>query len=127
MPLPSGATRMRDSVSGTCLTQTTVFNVFISGGKRHAPMRRAWAPPLKPRIARRSPSERRAHLSSDGSSSLEPLEDEGAVGAAEAEGIGQGVLEADPPRLVGDEVEVAVGVGVLVVDGGRQHLVAQGQ
>ena len=52
---------------------------------------------------------------------------QGAVGAAEPERVAERVRHLGLARRVGHEVEVALGVGVLVVDGGRQHVVPQGQ
>jgi hypothetical protein len=53
-------------------------------------------------------------------------EEQGTVGAAEAEGVRHGVFEICFSGVVGDEVH-AVGLGVLIfeVDGGRQNLIAQ--
>src|SRR5262245_15325307 len=44
---------------------------------------------------------------------LSSLEDEAAVGSAETEGVGEGVLDGGPAGLVGDVVEVALRVGLL--------------
>jgi len=55
-------------------------------------------------------------------------EEESAVGAAEAEGVGHSVFEAGFAGVVGDEIHAGrVGVGVLEIDGGWQDLVAQGE
>ena len=64
-----------------------------------------------------------------GHKTLRPaLEDQRAVGAAEAEGIRQGVVERRLAGLVGNEVH-SVGIGILVleIDRGRQYLLAQRQ
>src|SRR5581483_9713763 len=48
-----------------------------------------------------------------------------SVGPAKAEGIRHGVLQGGLPRLVGNVVEVALWIGVFVIDRRRQHLVAK--
>ena len=58
--------------------------------------------------------------------SLPTLEEQRAVGAAEAEGIRQGILDFGLLGVVGDEVQgVALRVGIIQVDGRRKALVAQ--
>ena len=54
------------------------------------------------------------------------FEDDRAVGAAEPEGVGEGVIEAGFPGMVRDKVHV-LGIRILVleVDGGRQNLIAE--
>src|SRR5207249_3837096 len=47
-------------------------------------------------------------------------EAEGDVGAAEAEGVGERRLDRHLACLVGHAIEVAGGVGLLEVDGGRR-------
>src|SRR5579884_2786850 len=89
--MASGASR-----AGTCLIQTTIFNL----------------PPSGP---------------SGGLPAFPALEEEGGVGAAEAEGVRERVADVRRATMIGDVVEVAGGVGELVVDGGGQDLVAQGQ
>ena len=60
--------------------------------------------------------------------SLPTLEEKRAVGPAEAEGIGQGVLEFGLLGVVGDEVQgVALRVGIFQINSRRQALVAQGE
>ena len=55
-------------------------------------------------------------------------EQERAVGSAEAEGIGQGILEGGFAGVVGDEVHTS-GVRILIfqIDGGGQNLVLEGE
>ena len=53
-------------------------------------------------------------------------EDEGAVGAAEAEGVGEGVVDLGGLGRVGDVVEAALGVELDDVHGGRSDLVEHG-
>src|SRR5262249_34613407 len=61
-------------------------------------------------------------------SSLRPAaEDERAVGAAKAEGIGERNVHRRLARHVGNIVQVAFRVWVFQIDGGRKDLVAQGQ
>ena len=55
------------------------------------------------------------------------FENERAVGPSEAEGIGQRVVDSHGARLVGNIVQVTLGIGCLVIDGGRGHLIAYGQ
>src|SRR5580704_6072084 len=50
------------------------------------------------------------------------LEDEGAVGAAEAEAVREGVVDFGRLRLVGDVVQAALGIDVLEVHGRRRDL-----
>src|SRR5881398_371695 len=52
---------------------------------------------------------------------LEQADDQRGVLTSEAETVGQGVASPDLARPVGDVVEVAVRVGLLVVDRRRQH------
>ena len=53
--------------------------------------------------------------------SFPTLEKKRCVGAAEAEGIGQGVLDVNLAHLVRNVVEIAVGIRRLVIDGGRNN------
>ena len=53
-----------------------------------------------------------------------PLQDQRPVGAAEAEGVGQGVLQVHRAGLVGDEIEVAPFARLVQVQGRRKDLVA---
>ena len=60
--------------------------------------------------------------------SLPAFEQQGAVGAAEAEGISQGVLEFGLLSFVRDEVQgVALRVGIFQINRRRQALIAQGE
>ena len=54
-------------------------------------------------------------------------EDQRGVGATKAERIGQGHFDGPLPRLVGHEVQIAAVAGMVQVDGGRRHLIAQGE
>ena len=58
---------------------------------------------------------------------LPALEEQRGIGAAEAEGIRERVFDVGLARVVGHVIEIASRVGMLVVDGRRQNLVAQGQ
>src|SRR4051812_41059789 len=51
---------------------------------------------------------------------LDFFDEEGGVVAAEAEGVGHGVIDFGTAGDVGDVVEIAFGVGFVVVDGGRE-------
>src|SRR5207245_2157331 len=55
-----------------------------------------------------------------------PLEDERGVVSAEAERVAHGGADRDLARDVGDVVQVALRIGILVVDGRRQHAVLDG-
>src|SRR5580700_3518817 len=55
------------------------------------------------------------------------FEEQSGIGAAEPERIRQCVLDIGLARLVGHVIEVARRVGMVVVDGGRQDLIAQGE
>jgi len=68
---------------------------------------------------------RLANWASSGSG-REPAHDQRDVLAAEAEAVGEGPLASACTDLVGHVVEVAVGIGVFVVDGRRQKPVADG-
>src|SRR4029453_2389667 len=57
----------------------------------------------------------------------EAAENERNVLAAEAKTVAEGVVAALRPGLVSDVVEVAIGVGILVVDRRRQNVVADGE
>ena len=50
---------------------------------------------------------------------LKALEAEDGVVAAEAEGVGDGRADLSFPGLVGDVVQIALGIRFLVVDGRR--------
>lgn len=51
---------------------------------------------------------------------IEAGDEQAGVMAAEAEGVAEGGVDFDFSRFVGDVIEWAFGVGVLVVDGGGQ-------
>src|SRR5271156_4314367 len=55
------------------------------------------------------------------------LENQGRVGAAEAERIRERVMNLRFPRVVRNVVEVARGVRIFVIDRRRQNLIAQGE
>ncbi len=86
-------------------------------------------PPCPPPCPRPSPLARRPVLAPRPGVALSPdrRRRPGGVGAAEAEGVAQHVLDHRRPLLVGHVVQVAGRVGGGVVDGGRQHLVADGE
>src|SRR5246127_3422515 len=54
-------------------------------------------------------------------------EEQCAIGPTKAEGVRHRVIEFDLSRPVGNVVQVAFGIGVFQVYGGRQHLVAESQ
>src|SRR5687767_6507583 len=56
-----------------------------------------------------------------------PTHNERDILPAEAKAVGEGEGEGGGAGLVGDVVEVAVGVGVFVVDRGREDAVADGE
>ena len=58
---------------------------------------------------------------------LHLLDDQGGVLAAEAEGVGKGAGECPLAGLVGDVVEVTIGVRVLIIDGGRDEVMVHAQ
>jgi len=58
---------------------------------------------------------------------LHLLDDQGGVLAAEAEGVGEGAGECPLAGMVGNVVEVTVGVRVLIVDGGRDEIMVHAQ
>ncbi len=53
------------------------------------------------------------------------LEEQGSVGATEPEGAAQGGAYIDLARGIRDVIQVTLGIGMLVVDGGRQHPMAE--
>src|SRR5689334_23220308 len=55
-----------------------------------------------------------------------PFKNQGSVGAAEAERVGKGVFDLHGAGDVGDVVQVAIGIGILVIDGRGRDLVADG-
>src|SRR4029077_12614840 len=59
--------------------------------------------------------------------SVHPLQDEAAVGAAEAEGVREHVLDLLLARRIRHVVEVALGVGIRVVDRRWKHAVVHGE
>src|SRR5262245_28621795 len=63
----------------------------------------------------------------DSSRSVHPLQDQAAVGAAEAEGVREHVVEPGLARRVGHVVEIALGIRVLVVDRRRNDAVVDGE
>src|SRR5438128_8219690 len=52
-----------------------------------------------------------------------PLEEQRRVGSAEAERVRQRVLDGEVALRVRHVVEIAVGVGMIEVDGRRRHLI----
>src|SRR5581483_1092324 len=58
---------------------------------------------------------------------LRLADDQGRVVAAETEGVGNGDLDLGRAGPVGDVIEVALGILVVEVDGGRQHAALDGQ
>src|SRR3990170_4136711 len=103
---PLSAMRSGASLAGTCLMATAIFIRQISVCE----MREAPALPL-----------------ACGGAIVPAFEQQGGVGAAEAEGIRQGVLHFSLARLVGNVIQVAGRVGLLIVDGRGENLVAQRQ
>src|ERR1700737_3553005 len=77
---------------------------------------RPWITPIiwPPGVVVRS-SSAMVHISS-----LVSAEDQAGVLPSETEGVRHGDVHVGPAGLVGDVVEVAVGIGGFVVDGGRQ-------
>src|SRR5271165_6915265 len=69
----------------------------------------------------------KTYVTSDGRGLLVPAaEQQGAVGAAEAEGVRHGIFEFGFAGVVGDQVHAGgVRVWILQVDGWRQNLVTQ--
>src|SRR5215470_15020949 len=55
------------------------------------------------------------------------LENQGGVGAAETERVGEGVLDSGFAGVIGNVVEIALGIRGFLIDGGRKNLVAQGE
>ena len=51
--------------------------------------------------------------------------EQGSVGTAESERIAHGSAYIDLARGIRDVVQVTLGIGMLVVDGGRQHPMAE--
>src|SRR5262245_38546333 len=56
-----------------------------------------------------------------------PLQNDARVVPAEADRVGERHVDLHAAGLVGDVVEVAVGVGLLEVDGGRDDVVPDGE
>src|SRR3972149_1941666 len=56
-----------------------------------------------------------------------PRQRQGDVVPTEAQGIVKGRAQIDRPRFVGNVVEIAVGIGVLVVDRRGKNLPLQGE
>src|SRR5690625_7286728 len=59
--------------------------------------------------------------------SIQAAEQQGTVGAAKAEGVGQDVVQSPLLRLVGNVVELAALPRFIQVDGGRCHLIPEGE
>src|SRR5690349_5427424 len=112
--------------------------------RRHVPPRSTMSTPRlqRPRPTRRWRSQRARRRSAAGAPrragtrawqtptrglQARALEDERAVGAAEAEVVLDGVLDPHLPRRVGAVVEIALGILVEDVDRRRRDLVAQRQ
>ena len=55
------------------------------------------------------------------------FENQRGIGSAKAKGIGKCIIHGGFARHVGHVVQIASGIGLLLVDRGRQNLVAQGQ
>ena len=51
-------------------------------------------------------------------------EEQGRVGATEAEGVAHGGAYMDLARGIRDIIQVTLGIGMLIVDGRRQHSMA---
>jgi hypothetical protein len=58
---------------------------------------------------------------------LHPAQQHGGVLAAEGDAVGDGMLDVELAPDVGHVIEIAVGVGLVHIDGGRGHAVAHGQ
>ena len=54
-------------------------------------------------------------------------EEEGAVGSAKTEGIRHGIFHVNLAGLVGNVIQIALGVGIFEIDGGRQQLIAESE
>src|SRR5712691_11690823 len=55
------------------------------------------------------------------------LKQQAAIGAPEAEGIGEGILNMGSARFIGNVVQVALRIGIFLIDCGWHTLVAQRQ
>jgi len=56
-----------------------------------------------------------------GHSLRERSEEQGSVGATEAEGVAHGSADVDLTRGIWDVIQITLWIRILVVDGGRQH------
>jgi hypothetical protein len=61
---------------------------------------------------------------SKGHSLREGPKEQGSVSTTEAEGVAHGGAYMDLARGVRDVIQVTLGIGMLIVDGGRQHPIA---
>src|SRR5262249_53389350 len=109
-----------ESRAGTCLIATAIFIAKYLSPQRH---RDAEETQRRTKNFRFSPFSLRLCVSAVRSLSI-PLKDQATVGAAESETVRQGILDRHGPRMIGNVVEIAGRIGVLVVDGGRSELVA---
>src|SRR5579864_879250 len=110
------------SLAGTCLTQTPIFKNSselkcydcgkVQSRQVHLPGTACRAPTV-------------LHARESALLFTPALEDQGCVCAAEAERIRERVLDSRFARLVRNVVQIALRIGILVVHGRRQNLIAQ--
>src|SRR5271170_6853831 len=113
------------SFAGTCLTQTAIFK--NASEKWRSEQSDSFYQNLvfgaTGQIARRT-----GKIAYATNTLLYPaLEEQGGVGAAEAEGIRERVGNFRFARVIGNVIEVALRVGFFVIYGGRHDLVAKSQ
>src|SRR3984957_21009355 len=112
------------SLAGTCLMQTTIF---IRTSRRStgtlacaifSTFRRLW------RNRRSAKLHRQECLCYPNLAGIPALEQQRGVGAAKAEGVRQRVLDGRLAHVIWDVVQIAFRVRRLLIDRGRQHLIA---
>src|SRR5260370_12695581 len=119
--------RIRVSVSGTCFTQTTIFMLRSPSPVPGCTLRQVGGNTQMNDHSFACGRKGRERPWRGPDSLEEALEEKGPVRSPETEGVREGVGHPRRAGLVGDEVEVTLGIGVLLVDGGGQDLVAEAE
>src|SRR6266404_1846586 len=116
--VPREFTRRIASRAGTCLRQTMIFMALGIRTRNAAKM------PFRSILS--SVPHPGCHTRSR-CLTFPALEQQRGVGSPKTERVGKRILDLGRARLVGNVIQIAPRIGILVIDRGRKNLVAHGQ